>query len=103
MTLILDLPETTLRWLESEAEAKGTDTSSFANDQLAAAQARAEARAILNGPFHTLAEADERFLTKYNLPDLSHLSREQLADRLTDGLAKVDADKLAEAERQGLL
>ena len=103
MTFTLDLPETTIQWLQSEAEAQGTNPASIVKEQLARARARAEAQAILNGPFHTLDEADRRFREKYGMPHLSHLSDEELARSLEDGLAQIDPEKLAEAERQGLL
>ena len=103
MTLTLDLPETTMRWLQSEADASGKDPASFVGEQLAEAQARAEAQAILNGTFYSLAEANARFCEKYSLPDLSQLSQEELDRRINEGLAQVDPANLAEAQRQGLL
>jgi hypothetical protein len=57
----------------------------------------------LKGPFHSLEDSDKRFREKYGTTDLSHLSNEELADVINDGLAQADPEKLAEARRQGLL
>ena len=43
MTLMLDLPETTMRWLQSEAAANGKDPAAFVGEQLA------EVRALRRG------------------------------------------------------
>jgi hypothetical protein len=43
MTVTLELSGATLRWLQNEAEAKGTDASSIAEEQFALARARCSA------------------------------------------------------------
>ena len=65
--------------------------------------ARAEAQAILNGPRRSLAESSAAFQLKYNIPDLSHLTHEQLIEEGEAILASLPPDKIAEAERLGLI
>lgn len=66
------------------------------------AAGRAEMRAMLDGPHHTSAEADERLRRKYGCPDLSHLTADELADRAEATLAELPSEKVAEARRLGL-
>ena len=78
------LTETARRW---EREAAG----------------RAEMQAMLDGPRHTLAESNERMRRKYGYPDVSHLTRDQLADeaeRIVAAMAPAVREKM---EREGLL
>ena len=83
--LIADaLDETARRW---EREAAG----------------RAEMQAMLDGPRHTLAEVHERMQRKYGFPDLSHLTREELAEEAERIVEAMDPQVRAEIEREGLL
>ena len=67
------------------------------------AKGRAEMQAMLDGPHRSHAESMAAMRRKYNLPDFSPLSHEE---RQTKGDAILDAlplEKIAEAERQGLI
>ncbi len=65
------------------------------------AAARAEASAILNGPRHSWADA--AFRRKHSIPDGLHLSIEELEREGDAILASLPPEKIAEAERLGLL
>ena len=67
------------------------------------AQGRAEMQAMLDGPRHTLAEVDARIRQKYGYPDLSHLTREQLAAEAEQVIAAMDPQVRGEMEREGWL
>ena len=67
------------------------------------AQGRAEMRAMLDGPWHSIEESLERMRQKFGFPDLSHLTDEELADRAEATLAELPAEKIAEAQRLGLI
>ncbi len=115
----LNLPSDLEARLRVAAEARGEDFNHFAVAVLADAlardaaateaweRARAETQAILNGPFHTFDPAADRqrIKEKYGieLEDLSHLSREELAERAEATLAALSPEKVAEAERLGLI
>ena len=71
------------------------------SERLKAAQI--EAQAILNGPFHTMEESRTAFREKFNVPDLSHLSDEEMQARLDAEFATFSPEKIAELERLGLL
>lgn len=99
--------------LRAVAVARGEEPNQYALAALArvvdrdAAEeaARAEARAILNGPFHPF-DPDaiyQKYANKYGLPDLSHLSDEELAEQAEEIIARMDPSVRAEMERQGLL
>ncbi len=66
------------------------------------ATGRAEMRSLLDGPRHTPAEAEDRVRRKYGLPDLSHLTDDELADQAEATLAALPPEKVAEARRLGL-
>ena len=66
------------------------------------AAGRAEMRAMLDGPRHTPAEAEERTRRKYGYPDFSHLTDDELADQAEATLAALPPEKVAEARRLGL-
>ena len=66
------------------------------------AAGRAEMRAMLDGPRHAPAEAESRVRLKYGLPDLSHLTDDELADQAEATLAALPPEKVAEARRLGL-
>lgn len=113
----LDLPPDLEAKLRVVAEARGEDYNHFAVAVLADALAhdaaatqvweRAEAQAILNGPFHPFDPAADRrrIKEKYGIEieDLSHLSDEELAERTEATLAALPPEKVAEAERLGLI
>jgi len=111
MILTLDLPADVLAQVQTDARRQNRDAAQVAAERLAewyaAHQQRvaglAEGQALLTGPAHSLDEADERLRRKYNLPDLSHLSREELAEQAETALAALPPEKIAEAERLGLL
>jgi len=105
---IIELPDELAERLRVVAEAQDDgDLNRYAVAALWEAADRAEGlregQALLTGPAHSLDEADERFRRKYNLPDLSHLSREELAAEAEAALARADPKKVAEAERLGLI
>ncbi len=78
------LAETVRRW---EREAAG----------------RAEMQAMLDGPRHTLAESHARACLKHGFPDLSHLTRDELADDAERIIAAMDPQVRSELEQEGLL
>ena len=67
------------------------------------AAARAEIEAALNGPRRTLAESHAEFRRKHNTPDLSHLTRDELAEDAERIIAAMDPQARAQMEREGLL
>ena len=67
------------------------------------AAGRAEMQAMLDGPRHTPAEADERTRRKYGYPDFSNLTDDELADQAEATLAALPPEKVAEAQRLGLV
>ena len=110
MTLILDLPDDVLAQVQTDARRQNRDAAQVAAERLAEwyahqqqAAGLAEGQALLTGPAHTLDEADERLRRKYNLPDLSRLSREELAEEAEAALAALPPEKIAEAKRLGLI
>ena len=116
MTITLDSSPEQEEKLRTLAMARGQDPNRYAAAVLVAQlerdaeqweRARAEAQAILNGPFHPFDPAADRrrIKEKYGveLEDLSHLSREELADRAEETIARMDPAVRAELEREGLL
>ncbi len=111
----LNLPSDLEARLRVAAEARGEDFNHFAVAVLADAlardaaateaweRARAEAQAILNGPFHPLGKSTAALRDKYGLADLSHLSREELAAQADELIERMDPAVRAEMEREGLL
>lgn len=67
------------------------------------AEARAEAQAILNGPRRPHKEVMAEMRRKYNIPDLSHLSGEELIEDTERLIAAMSPEKRAAMEREGLL
>ena len=110
-TLTIPVDDDLAARLRAVAAARGEDLNQYAVAALAEAAdrdaaeeaARAEARAILNGPFHDFAKSAEEMRRKYNLPDLSHLSAEELAEQAEESIARMDPAVRVEMERQGLL
>lgn len=66
------------------------------------AAGRAELRAMLDGPRHTPAEAEEWARRKHGYPDFTPLTAEELADQAEATLASLPAENVAEARRLGL-
>jgi len=67
------------------------------------AAGRAEMQAMLDGPRHTLAESDARMRLKYDIPSLSHLTRDEReaeTERIIAAMAPSVREKM---EREGLL
>ena len=67
------------------------------------AQGRAEMQAMLDGPRHPFEESHARMRQKFGFPDLSHLSNEELAEQAEATLAEMPAERIAEAQRLGLI
>jgi len=67
------------------------------------AQGRAEMQAMLDGPWHPFEESHARMRQKFGFPDLSHLTDEELADQAEATLAELPPEKIAEAQRLGLI
>jgi predicted transcriptional regulator len=112
MTITLDLSPEQEERLRALATARGQDPNHYAAAAVVAQldrdaqqweRARAEAQAILNGPARPQAEVEAVIRAKYGMPDLSHLSRAEIAALAEAALARVDPEKIAEAERQGWL
>ena len=115
----LDLPPDLEARLRVAAEARGEEYNRYAVAVLADAlardaaateaweRARAEAQAILNGPFHPFDPVADRkrLKEKYGIEieDLSHLSDEELDAQANATLAALPPEKRAEAERLGLI
>ena len=60
-------------------------------------------QAMLDGPRHTLAESNARMRLKYDIPDLSHLTRDEReteAERIVAAMAPSIREKM---EHEGLL
>ncbi len=67
------------------------------------AKGRAEMQALFDGPHRSHAESMAAMRRKYNLPEfspLSHAEREAKGDAILEALP---LEKIAEAERQGLI
>jgi hypothetical protein len=115
----LNLPSDLEARLRVAAEARGEEYNRYAVAVLADAlardaaateaweRARAEAQAILNGPFRPFDPAADRkrMKEKYGieLEDLSHLSREELAAQADELVEHMKPAVRAEMEREGLL
>ena len=67
------------------------------------AAGRAEMQAMLDGPRHTLAESHARMCLKHGFPDLSHLTRDELAEDAERIIAAMDPQVRSELEQEGLL
>ncbi len=67
------------------------------------AKGRAEMQAMLDGPKRLHAESMAAMRHKYNLPDFSPLSHEEREAKGDAILAALPPEKIAEAERQGVL
>lgn len=67
------------------------------------AKGRAEIQAMLDGPRRSHAESMATMRRKYNLPDFSPLSHEEREAKGDAILEALPPQKIAEAERQGLI
>ena len=67
------------------------------------AKGRAEMQAMLDGPKYTQAESRERMRQKYGYSGLTHLTHEELEEQGDAILATLPPEKIAEAERLGLI
>lgn len=67
------------------------------------AKGRAEMQAMLDGPKYTQAESRERMRQKYGYTGLTGLTREELEEQGDAILATLPPEKIAEAERLGLI
>ena len=67
------------------------------------AAGRAEMQTMLDGPRHSHETSMAEMRRKYNLPDLSHLSHDELVEQAEAALAALPPEKIAEAERLGLI
>ena len=102
-----DALETEIRAVAAPDEDLNAFIAAAAKDAIARrkrqAAGRAEMQAMIDGPWHTLEESNERMRRKYNIPDPSHLTREELAEQAEAYLATLPPEKIAEAERLGLI
>lgn len=125
MTFQIDLEPETAAQLRVLAAARGEDPNHYAavalteavNRDLDRAIAEVEARiralderdrenegqALLTGPAKPIDESFAATRAKYGIPDLSHLSREELGEQAEAILAALPPEKIAEAERLGLI
>lgn len=111
MTITIDLEPETLARLRAVAAQRGQDPNHFAaaaviekiDREAERAKGLREGRELLTGPARPLAETFAALREKHGLPNLSHLSREQLAEEAEAILAVLPPEKVAEAERLGLI
>jgi hypothetical protein len=117
--LTIELPVSVVSALRAEAEAQGRDISSVAADRLTNSYAVATneplgltalgdpdvTHAALHGPARRFNPAVIRkeYQEKYGVPDLSHLSREELAEQADEIIAQMEPSKRANMERLGLI
>jgi len=67
------------------------------------AAGRAEMRAMLDGPRRLHADSMAEMRRKYDLPAPSHLTHDELVEQAEAALAALPPEKIAEAERLGLI
>lgn len=60
-------------------------------------------QAMLDGPRHPHGASMAEMRRKYNLPDLSHLTHDELVEQAEAALAALPPEKITEAERLGLI
>ena len=112
----LKIPADLAARLRARAAERGEDWNRFAVAVLTEAvtpapaepaerqrHARAEAQAILNGSARPQAQVAADIRARHDLPDLSHLSGEELAARAEAALAVLPPEVITEAERQGVI
>ena len=117
--LTIELPASVVSAIRAEAVAEGRDAESIAADRLSNLYAVAvneppsasafgtpdDIHAALYGPAHRFDPVAIHKATseKYGTPDLSRLSKEELEIYIEDAFSRVPPEKLAEAERLGLI
>lgn len=67
------------------------------------AAGHAEMQAMLDGPRRSHEASMAEMRRKYDIPDLRHLTNEELVEQTEAYLATLPLEKIAEAERLGLL
>jgi predicted transcriptional regulator len=67
------------------------------------AAGRAEMQAMLDGPRRPHTESMAEMRRKYSLPERSHLTHEELEEQGDAVLASLPPERIAEAERLGLI
>ncbi len=67
------------------------------------AAGRAEMQAMLDGPRRPHADSMAEMRRKYALPAPSHLTHDELVEQAEAALAAMPPEKIAEAERLGLI
>ncbi len=67
------------------------------------AAGRAEMQAMLDRPRYRHDDSMAEMRRKYNLPNISHLSHDELVEQTKAALAKLPPEKIAEAEHLGLI
>lgn len=105
MSITIELSAEVEALLRAEAVQENRPVEDVAADQLAARyeRARADALAVLKAPRQTVSESFAAMREKYAIPNLLHLSAKEIEEQAQAALANVSADRIAEAERQGLL
>ncbi len=100
-----DALETEIRTVAAPDEDLSAFIAAAARDAVARrkrqAAGRAEMQAIIDGPWHTMTEVQERTRLKYGYADLSQMTREELADDADRIIAAMDPKVREEMEREG--
>lgn len=113
-TLTLDMPEDLLRKVSHFATSRGKTVSQYVIESLERDITEAspltseygtleEIHAALYGPTRSNKESFALFRERYNLPDLSHFSSEEIADQADAIVAHLSPERIAELERAGIL
>lgn len=107
----ITLDEATFARLQNGATARGQNVNQFATALIAEGIAREaarergfiEGRALLESPARPIDEAFTALRRKHNLPDRSHLTREELAAEADRIIEAMDPAKRAELAQQSIL
>jgi hypothetical protein len=113
-TLTLNLPEALLREANRFVTARGKTLSQYMIESLERDITEAsppaseygtpeEIHAALHSPTRPNKESFALSREKYNLPDLSHLTSEEIADQADAIVARLSPERVAELEREGIL
>lgn len=94
----ITIDDTLLERLRVAAAAHGQDVNQYATALIAAGIERENTSRLFDA-----GAIYNDYAAKYDLPDLSHLSPEQLDDDTDRIVAVLDPARRAEMERQGLL
>ena len=105
MTLTIQVPAELELLLKAEAQACGLAPETLVVQRLSEryARARAQAQTVLSGRFRPQAEVEAELRARLGIADLSHLSENELDARMQEALHHLSPEKIAEAQRQGLL